>query len=114
MENKIIKRQIFVSGRVQGVFFRDSCMRQASQLKLSGGVRNLRDGRVEVQVSGVETAVSKLIKWLKIGSKHAKVSIIEVIDMAITDMSTNDLKADNLDNRLNEVLAGQFVVWPTK
>ncbi len=114
LENKIIQRQIFVSGRVQGVFFRDSCVHQASQLKLSGGVRNLRDGRVEVQVSGVETAVDKLIKWLKIGPKHAKVSIIEVIDMAITDMNKKDLAADNLDNRLNEALAGQFVVWPTK
>ena len=106
MEKKIIQRQIFVSGRVQGVFFRDSCMRQASQLKLSGGVRNLRDGRVEVQVSGVETAVDKLIKWLKIGPKHAKVSIIEVIDMAITEMATTDMNTNDL--------AGQFVVWPTK
>ncbi len=119
LENKIIQRQIFVSGRVQGVFFRENCMREASQLKLSGGVRNLRDGRVEVQVSGVETGVNKLIKWLKTGPKHAKVSIIEVIDMAITDMNTKgmnkkDLAADNLDNRLNEALAGQFVVWPTK
>ena len=73
-------KQIFVSGRVQGVFFRDSTRNMANQLKLSGGVRNLRDGRVEVQVSGDDVGVQTLIKWLKIGPKSAKVSTIEVID----------------------------------
>jgi acylphosphatase len=73
-------KQIFVSGRVQGVFFRDSTRNMANQLNLSGGVRNLRDGRVEVQVSGDDVGVQTLIKWLKIGPKSAKVSTIEVID----------------------------------
>ena len=100
LKSKIIQRQIFISGRVQGVFFRDSCVQQAEQLKLRGGVRNLRDGRVEVQVSGDETAVNTLIKWLKIGPKHAKVSIIEVIDITKTDLEIEDSTA-------------KFVVWPT-
>ena len=73
-------KQIFVSGRVQGVFFRDSTRNMANQLNLSGGVRNLRDGRVEVQITGDDAGVQTLIKWLKIGPKSAKVSTIEVID----------------------------------
>ena len=84
-------------------------MQLAQQLKLTGGVRNLSDGRVEVQVSGIEGAVEALIKWLKIGPKHAKVSIIEVIDLDVSDIATNDLSINNL----TDVAAGQFVVWPT-
>ena len=62
-----VYKQIFVSGRVQGVFFRDSTRQLAARLNLSGGVRNLADGRVEVQVTGDETMVQELIKWLKDG-----------------------------------------------
>ncbi|MBW1933376.1 MAG: acylphosphatase, partial [Deltaproteobacteria bacterium] len=46
------RAHIFVSGRVQGVFFRDHTQRWASSLHLRGWVRNLRDGRVEVLVEG--------------------------------------------------------------
>jgi len=75
-----VYKQIYIGGRVQGVFFRDSTRQMASALKLSGGVRNLSDGRVEVLVAGDEADVQTLIKWLKIGPKFAKVSTIEVID----------------------------------
>ena len=78
-----ICKQIFVSGLVQGVFFRDSTRQIANELNLSGIVRNLRDGRVEVQVAGDEADVQTLIKWLEIGPKYAKVSTIEVIDMPV-------------------------------
>jgi acylphosphatase len=76
-------KQIFVSGLVQGVFFRDSTRQKANQLNLSGMVRNLRDGRVEVQVAGDEVIVQTLIKWLENGPKYAKVSTIEVIDLSV-------------------------------
>jgi acylphosphatase len=95
-----VYKQIYISGRVQGVFFRDSTWQQASALKLSGGVRNLVDGRVEVQVAGEEADVQTLIKWLKIGPKLAKVSTIEVIDCSI----------DSLENFQD----GRFEVWATK
>ena len=95
-----IHKKIFVSGRVQGVFFRDSTRQFANELKLSGGVRNCRDGRVEVQVAGDEAAVQQLIKWLKIGPKFAKVSTIEVIDFPV--------------EFLPDQQTGIFEVWPTK
>jgi len=75
-------KQIFVSGLVQGVFYRDSTRRQADALGLTGGVRNLFDGRVEVIVCGDDVLVQQLIKWLEIGPKHANVSIIEVITLS--------------------------------
>jgi len=92
-------KQIFVSGLVQGVFFRDSTRRKADALQLKGGVRNCRDGRVEVLVAGEEAAVGALIKWLKIGPKHAKVSTIEVIDIALNQLETQ---------------RGDFEIWPTR
>ena len=94
-----ICKQIFVSGRVQGVFFRDSTRQLATELKLTGSVRNLADGRVEVQVAGDEATVQKLIKWLKIGPKFAKVSTIEVVDL--------------VDNFLLDHKKGHFGIWPT-
>ena len=93
-------KQIFVSGRVQGVFFRDSTRNMANQLNLSGGVRNLRDGRVEVQVAGDDVGVQTLIKWLKIGPKFAKVSTIEVIDCP--------------RSLLEHFQNGCFEIWSTK
>lgn len=79
-----ICKQIFISGRVQGVFFRDSTRAKANELRLRGGVRNLHDGRVEVLVKGLEHSVQKLIKWLEIGPKHAKVTTIEVLDCPVS------------------------------
>mgnify|MGYP001829147249 FL=1 len=75
----MIYRRIYVSGRVQGVFFRDSTRQVADDLSLLGYVRNLSDGRVEVSVAGDIESVDSLIKWLKTGPKLAKVSNIEVI-----------------------------------
>ena len=71
-------RHIFVSGRVQGVFFRESTRRQAQALGLAGWVRNRRDGRVEIRVSGPVDALQSLQNWLQTGPELAKVTNIEV------------------------------------
>lgn len=95
-----VYKLIFISGRVQGVFFRDSTRAKAMELRLSGGVRNLHDGRLEVMVNGPENSVQSLIKWLKIGPKHAKVTTIDVLDYPVPadQRQVNDL----------------FEIWPTK
>jgi acylphosphatase len=67
-----------VSGRVQGVFFRASTEQQAQRLGISGWVRNLRDGRVEVLACGDEQQLETFVKWLEIGPEYAKVTKIEV------------------------------------
>ena len=88
----MVSKQILISGRVQGVFFRDSTRLKANQLKLAGWVRNLSDGRVEVRVEGDDPAVQLLIKWLKTGPKYAKVSTIEVIDLPIDSLHSQQGK----------------------
>lgn len=88
----MVSKQILISGRVQGVFFRDSTRLKANQLKLAGWVRNLSDGRVEVRVEGDDPDVQLLIKWLKTGPKYAKVSTIEVIDLPIDSLHSQQGK----------------------
>ena len=103
-----VSKQVFVSGRVQGVFFRESTRQIASQLKLSGGVRNLSDGRLEVQLSGDEENVYSLIKWLKIGPKLAKVSNIEVLELERLER-TSDLLPGSPETQSE----GKFEIWAT-
>ena len=75
-----VRRRILVSGRVQGVFFRDSCREQARELGLAGSARNLPDGQVEVVAEGNEDTVERLITWCREGPSHADVSSVEVTE----------------------------------
>ena len=70
----MICRRSFVSGRVQGVFYRATCVRRASSLGLRGFARNLADGRVEVLACGEEGALDEFIAWLWEGSPASKVT----------------------------------------
>lgn len=69
---------ILVSGRVQGVFFRANTQEVAQRLGLSGYVRNLPDGRVEVVAEGEEGALRKLLEWCHEGPPLARVERVEV------------------------------------
>ena len=66
-----------VTGRVQGVFFRQSAVNEAQRLGLSGWVRNLPGGRVEGLACGESTALEKLRVWLQHGPPEAHVSNVE-------------------------------------
>jgi len=70
--------RVFVSGRVQGVFFRYTCAREAAQAGLRGTVRNLVDGRVEAVFQGTKSAVDRLIGWCHDGPPAARVSHVVV------------------------------------
>lgn len=61
----MIRKHIYFSGRVQGVGFRYQAVYYARNLGLTGWVRNLRDGRVEMEVQGPEALISQLILRLK-------------------------------------------------
>lgn len=76
---------VIVSGRVQGVFFRDSTKQKAEQLCITGWVRNLKDGRVEAVFSGAEDAVKELIIWCHKGPAMAKVTDVTVKNMQVVD-----------------------------
>ena len=75
----MICRRYLVSGRVQGVFYRDSTRRQARAQGISGWVRNRFDGRVEVLACGDEQQLERFKKWLEIGPEYAKVTNIKEI-----------------------------------
>lgn len=68
--------RFFVSGRVQGVFFRASTREEALRLKLSGYATNLRDGRVEVFAEGDDAALDRLEHWLRRGPPLARVEAL--------------------------------------
>jgi acylphosphatase len=67
----------YVSGLVQGVFFRASTRDRARQLGLAGRASNLPDGRVEVIASGPEEGLAALRRWLRDGPPQARVTGLE-------------------------------------
>ena len=75
-----IRRRVVVAGRVQGVFFRDSCRERASSEGVGGYVRNLPDGRVEASFEGERDAVERMVEWARQGPSQAEVDSAEVIE----------------------------------
>lgn len=69
---------LFVSGRVQGVFFRACTQREAQSLGLVGWVRNLPDGRVEIVAQGDAEAVRALVEWSHLGPVRAEVTSVDI------------------------------------
>ena len=74
--------RLVVRGRVQGVFFRDSCRQQASALGVRGWVRNREDGAVEAVVAGPTDAVDELVAWAQQGPPRAQVESVETAPAA--------------------------------
>lgn len=74
----VIRAHVFISGRVQGVFYRASTKNMAEQLGLKGWVKNTSDGRVEALFEGDETAVKDMISWCHKGPRSAEVSDVTV------------------------------------
>lgn len=74
----MIRYRVIVSGRVQGVFFRDSCQRAAQEHGVNGWVRNLPDGRVEAVFEGEPGGVERLVDWARQGPRLAVVTGIAV------------------------------------
>lgn len=69
----------FISGRVQGVWYRASTREQAHRLGLNGYARNLVDGQVEVLACGEETSLAELKAWLWQGPRAAKVDEVHCV-----------------------------------
>ncbi|HET7486412.1 MAG TPA: acylphosphatase [Acidimicrobiales bacterium] len=80
MEEQRVRRRVVVDGYVQGVFFRDSCRREAYAAGVAGWARNLPDGRVEVVAEGRSGAVDRLVAWCRTGPPRAAVTAVEVSD----------------------------------
>ena len=73
-----IRAHIFISGRVQGIFFRQNTQKKAQKLGVTGWVKNLSDGRVEIVCEGEKEKVEEIVKWAKRGPILAKVNGLDV------------------------------------
>jgi acylphosphatase len=74
----VSRKHVWVSGQVQGVFFRYETRERARAEGLSGWVRNLADGRVEAVFEGDDQAVERLVGWCHEGPPGARVGGVEV------------------------------------
>ncbi|HXT89352.1 MAG TPA: acylphosphatase [Trebonia sp.] len=74
----MVRYRVLISGRVQGVFFRNTCRRIAEQHGVNGWVRNLPDGSVEAVFEGPEAEVGQLVDWSHHGPRSASVTDVRV------------------------------------
>lgn len=79
-----MRRHVLVSGRVQGVWFRQSAAECARALRVHGRVRNLADGRVELEAEGAPDDVDGLVVWCHGGPPRARVDAVVVTDIEPT------------------------------
>ncbi|GAB1538839.1 acylphosphatase [Scytonema sp. NUACC21] len=77
-QSKQIRVHVFISGRVQGVGYRYTTVETASQLGLTGWVRNLSDGRVEAVFEGSQEIINQMIRWCHEGPPAAMVKDVDV------------------------------------
>ncbi|MCL6261385.1 acylphosphatase [Aquiflexum sp. TKW24L] len=75
-----INKRIKVSGKVQGVFFRNSAQQKALEFGIKGWVRNESDGTVLMEIEGGPDAILKMENWLRQGPPLAKIQSIEIFE----------------------------------
>jgi acylphosphatase len=73
-----VRYRVTVAGRVQGVWYRQSCRREAVGLGVDGWVRNNGDGTVEAVLEGEPAAVGRLVDWMRVGPPSARVTDVDV------------------------------------
>lgn len=84
--------RVLVSGRVQGVGYRESAREQAIALNIVGWVRNLTDGRVEATIQGIAPAIDSMMKWFYEGPPAAKVTGIETKQQPLQAFETFEIQ----------------------
>lgn len=80
-----ITKHYWISGRVQGVYFRRSTQQRGKDLGLTGWVRNTDDGRVEALASGEEAALETFERWLWQGPDQAQVTSVEAESLPLEE-----------------------------
>ncbi len=76
MANKRV--QLFIRGRVQGVFFRAATQREARRLGIGGWVKNRNDGSIELLAEGEEEAIKEFVAWAQHGPSAARVENVDI------------------------------------
>jgi acylphosphatase len=77
--------RVYITGTVQGIFYRDFIKQNAEKLDIRGFVRNLEDGRVEIFLEGSNENVAKMIEICKVGPKHSQIRSVEVKEEKFQD-----------------------------
>ncbi|MET1002244.1 MAG: acylphosphatase [Acidimicrobiia bacterium] len=77
----MIRVRVVVTGRVQGVWFRESCREQARANGVAGFVRNRADGAVEAEFEGPDAAVARMVAWCREGPPRARVDRVAVEEL---------------------------------
>jgi acylphosphatase len=80
MAQDAIRRRVTVTGRVQGVFFRDSLRQRANSHQVAGWATNRSDGAVEAVFEGATDDVERLVAFAKTGPRQAEVDSVDVIE----------------------------------
>lgn len=91
MTPETIARTVQVHGRVQGVFFRDSCRQQAERHQVTGWVRNEYDGSVRACFEGSPDAVEAMVAWCRVGPPRAQVERVDAEEHVPTGRTTFDV-----------------------
>ena len=89
---RITARRFFVSGRVQGVGYRNFSQNAARQAGVTGWARNLDDGRVEVHANGTAAQLEDFEARLRLGPRFADVRSVEVLEQAVLDLCSFDIR----------------------
>jgi acylphosphatase len=79
-----VRKRVVIGGRVQGVWYRESCRKEAVARSVGGWVRNCDDGTVEAVFEGSAAAVEAMIAWCRLGPPHASVtSVVSTVEAPI-------------------------------
>lgn len=77
--------RLYISGTVQGIFFRQFIKDNAERNNLRGFVRNLEDGRIEIFIEGDNENVDKMIEVCRKGPKHSQIKKVDIKEEKIQD-----------------------------
>lgn len=83
---------IYVTGRVQGVFFRKNTMEKARDLGLKGWVKNLDNGSVQIEAEGPVDQLDSLVEWAKVGPDGAEVLQVKANERDWEDFQSFDIR----------------------
>jgi acylphosphatase len=85
---------LLISGKVQGVFYRDSARKVAQKLTIKGWIKNRKDEKVEALVSGEKNELDDFINWCKSGPERAKVKEVVITKYPITIFDKFEIKRE--------------------
>lgn len=88
----MIHKNIQVTGKVQGVFFRDSTRQKANELGITGFVQNEKDGSVYIEAEGPATAMQQFESWVHHGPEQARVDNVNSTEAEVVNFEDFEVR----------------------